>query len=101
MDGDLNAKHVDWYSRLSTRGGKLQRVYTDESSRLIFGPNSRTTNPYKLSVTPDVLYIVITKNLSIPVHLTSCFAVSSDHVPVIIDTTCRSFFHHPPVVREL
>ena len=31
MAGDLNAKHVDWDSRLNTRRGKLLRVYADET----------------------------------------------------------------------
>jgi len=38
---------------------------------------------------------VITKNLSIPVHLTSCSGLSSHHLPVLIDTLCRSSFHNP------
>ena len=41
MDGDLNAKHVDWNSRLSTRKGKLLRDYADGNSCLIFGPDSQ------------------------------------------------------------
>jgi hypothetical protein len=43
--GDLNAKHVDWNSRLSTRRGKLLRDYADEKTCLIFGPDTPTTNP--------------------------------------------------------
>jgi hypothetical protein len=46
--------------------------------------------------TPDVLDIVIAKNLTSPVYLTSCSALSSDHLPVLIDTTYRSSFQHPP-----
>jgi len=30
------------------------------------------------------------------VYLTSCFALSSDDLPVLSDTTCRSSFQHPP-----
>jgi len=96
MAGDLNAKHVDWNSRLNTRRGKLLRDYVDENSCLIFGPHSPTTNPHNPSVTPDVLDIVITKNLSFPVYLTLCSALRSDHLPVFICTACRSSFHHPP-----
>jgi len=40
--------------------------------------------------------IVITKNLSFPVYLNSCFALSSDHLPVLTVTACRSSFQHPP-----
>ena len=46
MPGDLNAKHVDWNSRLTTIRGKLLRVYTDENFCLIFEPDTPTTNPY-------------------------------------------------------
>ena len=38
---------------------------------------------------------MITKKLSSPVYLTSCSALSSDHLLVLIDTTCHSSFHHP------
>jgi hypothetical protein len=31
MAGNLNAKHVDWNSRLSTRRGKLLRVYAERT----------------------------------------------------------------------
>ena len=96
LAGDLNAKHVDWNSWLSTRRGKLLRDYADGNSCLIFGPDSPTTNPYNSSATPDVLDIVITRGLPSPVHLTSCSALSSDHLPVLIDTMCRSSFQHPP-----
>jgi hypothetical protein len=96
MAGDLNAKQVDWNSRLTTRRGKLLRDYTDGNSCLIFGPDTPTTNPYNPSATPDVLDIVVTKDLPFPVYLTSCSALSSDHLPVLIETACRSSFHHPP-----
>jgi len=69
MAEDLNAKHVDWNSRLDTRRGKLLRDYADENSCLIFGPDTPTTNTYNPLVTPDVLEIVTTKNLSFPAYL--------------------------------
>ena len=96
LAGDLNAKHVDWNSRLTTRRGKLLRDYADENSCLIFGPDTPTTNPYNPSATPDVLDIAVTKNVPFPVYLTSCSALRSDHLPVLIDTAFRSSFHHPP-----
>jgi endonuclease/exonuclease/phosphatase family metal-dependent hydrolase len=90
MAGDLNAKHVDWNSQLSTRRGKLLRDYANENSCLISGPHTPTTNPYNPSATHDVLDIVITQNLSSSVYLTLCSVLSSDHLPVLIDTACRS-----------
>src|SRR5215475_535237 len=80
---------------MSTTRGKLLRDYADGNSCLIFGPDSPTTNPYNPLATPDVLDIVITKNLTSRVYLTSCSALSSDHLPVLIDTTSLSSFHHP------
>jgi len=71
MAGDLNAKYEDWNSRLKTRRGKYLRDYADENSCLTLGRDLPTTNPYNPSVNPDVLDIVITKNLSFPVYLTS------------------------------
>jgi hypothetical protein len=94
--GDLNAKHVDWNSWLSTRGGKLLCDYADENSCLIFGPDTPTTNPYSPLATRGVLNIVLPKNLTAPVYLTSCSTLSSDHLPELIGTTCRSSFQHPP-----
>jgi hypothetical protein len=88
MAGDLNAKHVDWNSRLTTTRGKLLRDYGSGNSCLIYGPDSPTTVPYNSLATPEVLDIVITKDLTFPVYLTACSALSSDNLPVLIDTTC-------------
>jgi len=46
LAGDLNAKHVNWTSRLSTRRRKLIRDYANENPCPIFGPVCPTTNPY-------------------------------------------------------
>jgi hypothetical protein len=97
LAGDLNAKHVDCNSRLITRRGKHLRDYADGNSCLIFGPDSPTTIPYNPTATSDVLHIVTTRHLPSSVHLTSCSALSSDHLPVLIDTVCRSSFQHTPV----
>jgi hypothetical protein len=96
MAGDLNAKHVDWNSRMTTVRGRLLRDYADRHSCLIHGPDSPTTVPYNPSATPDVLDIAVTKNLRTPLHLTACSAHSSDHLPILIDTTCRLSFLNPP-----
>ena len=36
------------------------------------------------------------KDLPFPVYLTSCSVLSSDHIPVLIVTACRSSYQHPP-----
>jgi len=81
--GDLKTKHVDWKSQLNTGRGKLLRDYADENSCLIFGPDTPTTNPHNPSATPHVLDIVIAKDIPFKVYLSSCPALSSDHLPVL------------------
>jgi hypothetical protein len=97
LAGELNAKHVDWNVRLFTRRGKPLRIYADENSCLILGPDSPTTIPYNPSATREDLDIVITGHLPSSVHLTSCSALNSDHLPALIDTVRRSSFQHPPI----
>ena len=58
--------------------------------------NTPTTLPYNHSATPDALDIKITKGLGCPMYLTACSALSSDHLPILIDTQCRSSFLSPP-----
>jgi len=70
------------------------RDNADEKSSLNFEPETLTTNPCNPSATPDVFGIIITKHLPCPVHLT-CFALGSNHLPLIIDTVCRLSFLHP------
>jgi hypothetical protein len=94
--GDLNTKHEGWNSRLNTTRGKVLCDYADGNSCLIFGPDTPTTKPYNPLATPYALDIVITMTLISPVYLTSCSAQSSDHLPVLIETTCRSFFQNQP-----
>jgi hypothetical protein len=96
MVGDLNAKHVDWNSRLITTRGRRLRDYANDHSCLIYGPDTTTTIPYNSSATPDVLDIVITKDLAIPMYPTTCSALSTDHLTVLIDTRCRSSFLNLP-----
>jgi hypothetical protein len=63
---------------------------------MIYGHKSPTSIPYNSTADPDVLDIVITKVLTFPVYLTSCGAIRSDHLPVLMDTTFRSSFRKLP-----
>jgi hypothetical protein len=96
MAGDLKAKHKDWNSRLTTARGSLLRNYTDRNSCLIYGPDTPSTACYTHNATPDFFDIVVAKDFVLPVHLTVCTALSSDHLPILIDTSCRSSFHNLP-----
>jgi endonuclease/exonuclease/phosphatase family metal-dependent hydrolase len=100
--GDLNAKHTDWNSGLATVRGSILRDYANRNSCLVCGPDSQTTVTYTHSATPDVLDMVVVKDFVPLVHLTACPALSSDHLPVLIDTTCRPSFQNrnAPTSRE-
>jgi hypothetical protein len=74
--------------------GKFLRDYAYGNSSLIFEPDTPATKPYNRSTTPDALDIAVTKELPFPVYLTLCSKLCSDHLPVHIDTVCRSFSHH-------
>jgi hypothetical protein len=100
MAGDLNSKHLEWNSRLFTRR-RLLRDYPDKNFCLVNGPNSPTTVPYNSIAIPDVLDIVNTKHFSTPVYLTSCSALNSYHLPILIDTECRSFCLNLPDRHDL
>jgi hypothetical protein len=102
MAGELNAKRTDWNCRLTTALGSLLRDYANRNTCSIYGPDgpdSPTTAPYTHNATPDVLDIVVVKDFVLPVHLTVCSALSSDHLPILIDTTCRSSFQNPDFMR--
>ena len=71
---------------------RFLRDYTDVYSCLIYGPNTPTAVPYNSSATPVALHIVITKDLVSPVYLSTCSALSSNHLSVLIDTQCRTSF---------
>jgi hypothetical protein len=45
---------------------------------------------------PDVHDIVVVKDFVLPAQLTVCSALSSDHLRILIDTTCRSSFQNLP-----
>jgi hypothetical protein len=95
MAGNLNVQNRDCSSRLTTARGSLLCDYANRNSCLVYGLDSPTTNPYNSNATPDVLDVVVVKDLVLPVHLTVCHALSSDHLPVLIDTICRASFHDP------
>jgi hypothetical protein len=52
----------------------------------MYGPDSPTTALYTHNATLDVLDIVVVKDFVLPIHLTVCAALSSDHMPILIDS---------------
>jgi hypothetical protein len=84
LAGDLNAKHTDWNSRLTTARGSLLRDYFIRNTCLIYGPDSPTTALYTHNATPDVLDIVVVKDFVLPVYL---FALHSARITYLSRST--------------
>jgi hypothetical protein len=51
--------------------------------------------PCQPNATSDVLDIVVVDDFVLPLHLTVCSALSTDHQPVLIDTTCLTSSPNP------
>jgi hypothetical protein len=92
MAGGRIAKHTDWNSRLTTARRSFLRDYAIRNTSLIYGLYFPTTDPYTHNATTEVLDIVFVKDFVLSVYLTVCSAIRSDHLPILIDTTCRSSF---------
>jgi hypothetical protein len=72
----------------------LLRDYANRKTCSIYGPNSPTTVPYTQNATSNILDVEVVKVVVLPVYLNICSALSSDHLPVLIDDTRRSFFQN-------
>ena len=90
LAGDLNDKHKDWNSRLNSPRGVLLREFASTNSCIVYGPVSTTTFHSCPKVIPDVLDVVVVKDLVLPGNLTVCSALSSGHFPVTVDLRGRS-----------
>jgi hypothetical protein len=93
--GDLNAKHPVWNRWLTMARGLLLHDYTNRNVCFIYGLDSSATVPYQHNSTLDFLDIVVAKDFVLPVHLTVWSALSSDDLPVLINTTCQTSFQNP------
>jgi hypothetical protein len=82
--GGLNAKQMDWNFRLTTARGSVLRDYVSRNSCCIYDLAAHTKN----TIHGDFHCQGFRRS----VHLTACPALSWDHPPVLIDTTCLSSF---------
>lgn len=82
--GDYNAKHCFWGSRIQNHRGK-QPYNVIQSSRLSFLSSGEPTYWLKQK-TPDLLDFCVTKGLPNNLAIVkSCFDLTSDHSPIIIN----------------
>ncbi|KAG5880282.1 hypothetical protein JTB14_020028 [Gonioctena quinquepunctata] len=79
--GDFNAKHTTW-SNVSNRNGNKLRRHCDHSDYIIAAPNEPTFyGPYR----PDIIDIVLIKNLHWDINVATLRELSSDHNPITIE----------------
>ncbi|KAG5863736.1 hypothetical protein JTB14_020351 [Gonioctena quinquepunctata] len=79
--GEFNAKHTTW-SIVSNRNGNKLRRHCDGADYVIAVPNEPTFyGPYR----PDVLDIVLNKNLHWDIDVTTLQELSSVHNPMKIE----------------
>src|SRR5699024_4657183 len=80
--GDLNAKHTTWNSRRNNTRGTALFNFTSGRNVEVLGPNEPTHHGGIGQ--PDVLDIVIVKDLALEAHLDVVNDLSSDHLPVLL-----------------
>lgn len=80
--GDLNSKHHEWGCRITNRKGRALHTYCSAVDLSIYGPPEPTHFGF---YRPDILDIVITKQIINPPTLTVLHELSSDHQPLLIE----------------
>ncbi|KAJ1141152.1 hypothetical protein NDU88_007487 [Pleurodeles waltl] len=84
IGGDLNAKHQCWNSRTANSKGHALLAHSKKEDFVVAGPTQPTHYPGSALHKPDVLDIVVMKNLSQSMALETLTALTSDHNPVLI-----------------
>jgi hypothetical protein len=92
MASDTIVNHTDFNSGLITATRSLFHYYANRNSCLICRPGCPTMAPSTHNANPDVLDIIIIRDFVLPVHLTVCSPLSSNHLPTLIHITWLSYF---------
>lgn len=82
LAGDLNSKHPTWNSRTANRNGNCLRRFADDFELTVDGPDEPTH--HTPNARPDVLDIVVMKNVTMTHQLNVLSELSSDHNPVLL-----------------
>lgn len=89
--GDYNAKHTHWGSRLITTKGKELLNSMKENKLLSFSTGEPTYWPSDRKKIPDLIDFCVTKNIAARyISLQSCYDLSSDHSPIIVQLQSKS-----------
>ena len=83
LAGDLNAKHIDWHSKVINGNGRRLRQYSNKIGFEVNAPTSPTRIPPVEGHPPDVLDVVAFKNAIISPDIEVAHELSSDHLPIL------------------
>lgn len=82
--GDLNSKNKNWGCNVTTQQGRNLAKLANQLKFKISAPTEPTHYPYNPNAMPDILDIIITKNINSPIFQTVIPELDSDHNPVIV-----------------
>ena len=84
IGGDLNAKNVEWNSRITTARGRILAKHSDLHGYQVLAPIKPTFFSYNSNILPDVLDIFLYNCNAIPLSIDTLEELSSDHNPVLL-----------------
>lgn len=93
--GDLNAKHTSWNSKVCNSKGRTLFAHSCKNDFIVAGPREPTHHSYNLLHQPDVLDVVVYKNICHSIELQTRTRLSSDHNPVQITIGDELEQHEP------
>ena len=100
LAGDINCKHESWNSRVSNTNGGILFQLTQNSDIIITAPVEPTFYP-KGRGQPDVLDVVMYRNLTLLQLPKVFYNLNSDHLPVIFVTDCVLDNIYSPKTKNL
>lgn len=87
--GDFNSRHIAWNCFGNNLNGKLLLDYTLKHNLILHVPEEPTFVPSNALVKPSVIDMFIAKNMNNFTKPNVLVDLSSDHLPVVISTTCN------------
>src|SRR5436190_4087426 len=84
LAGDLNAKHLAWYSRVNNASGRSLLKFATEHHLAVIGPEE-PTHFHRAGHPPDLLDIAVVRGYNHNINVSTTNDLSSDHNPIIID----------------
>ncbi|KAJ2941788.1 hypothetical protein O0L34_g10595 [Tuta absoluta] len=101
LAGDLNAKHPAWNSCTTNRAGTVLHADAEDRGYAVIGPEAPTNIPTNPRIRPNVLDIVLHKDLRCPVHLEVLYDLRTQHLPILVVLGGPTGIPHQPLQRKV